>query len=94
MGKFTEKDRTHVLTICRRFAEEATRKYVAGVREHGGHLPDKPGMLANLRAEVLDLAIYQDTLTDQLRRVLALMDEARYAEARTSLAAVLGPSID
>ena len=71
----------HISGIIRRFSSEAVAKYRTGQTEHGGNLWTKPGMMANLRAEILDLVVYQDTLAEQLEKLLADM---RYVASGTA----------
>ena len=72
--------KAHIQGIVNRFSNEAETKYRSGQIEHGGNLWTKPGMLSNLRAEILDLVVYQDTLAEQLEKLLADM---RYVESGT-----------
>lgn len=90
----TNEAREHIVGICDRFARESTLKYYNGQAEHGGNLWQKPGAMANLRAEILDLVIYQDTLRQQLTDVLCLLEAGRFGEAGPALRAILGPTCD
>ena len=85
----TEQDRQHAITIINWFSTEAFNKYHRGTVEHGGHLPDKGGLLAEAEAEALDLPIYLRTLRDQLDRVLTALRDGRVDEAITSLHRIL-----
>jgi hypothetical protein len=68
----TEEQHAHVERIVRRLTADIRAKYEAGQQEHGGNLWEKPGMLEQAYAEVLDLATYLLTLMeqrDQRRRI-------------------------
>ena len=71
----TRDQEKHLQGIKNRFDDEVDTKYRAGQVEHGGDLFRKPGMMRNLRAEVLDLVVYGDTLTEQLNGIIAALDE-------------------
>ena len=58
-------DEHHLQAILATFEKEATEKYRAGVKEHGGHLWEKPGMLDEAIKEAIDLVVYLYTLRDQ-----------------------------
>lgn len=89
----TGTQHAHIDGIVERFSGEAKTKYEHGQREHGGNLYEKPGMMRHLRQEVLDLVVYQDTMDEQLRGILALLDEGSVYEARKRLQALLdGPT--
>ena len=85
----TEQDRKHAHDIINWFAEAVFDKYSKGVIEHGGHLHDKGGLLAEVEAECLDLPVYIRTLRAQLVRVLAAVESGRYGEARLALRYIL-----
>ena len=50
-----------------RFRSLASEKFQKGVREHGGKLWTKPGMLDEIEAEILDIWFYIQALREQLR---------------------------
>jgi hypothetical protein len=50
-------------------------KYVAGQQEHGGELWRKP-ILGELLEETIDLAVYAETLSDQMQAGLSLLRHA------------------
>ena len=60
----TEQD-AHLARITARLTADLRAKYEAGQQEHGGNLWEKPGMLEQAYAEVLDLATYLLTLMEQ-----------------------------
>ena len=55
----------HLERIVNRLSADLRAKYEAGQQHHGGNLWEKPGMLENAYAEVLDLAVYILTLMEQ-----------------------------
>ena len=55
----------HLDRIVNRLSADLRAKYEAGQQEHGGNLWEKPGMLEQAYAEVLDLATYLLTLMEQ-----------------------------
>lgn len=58
----------HLARIKTRLTQDIDAKYRAGQRDHGGILPEKPGMLQQAYAEVLDLAVYLLTALEQQER--------------------------
>ena len=60
----------HVGGIVQRVGQEIREKYEKGQKEHGGNLWNKAGMMPNLREEILDFVVYQDTLAEQLENLL------------------------
>ena len=62
----------HLARILARVNADMRAKYEAGQIEHGGNLWEKPGMLEQAIAEVLDLAVYLYTLQEQRDRKLTL----------------------
>ena len=89
MTVLSEQDHQHVLSVMAWFSDEAMAKYTRGVAEHGGHLPDKGGMLAEAEAECLDLPIYLRTLRDQLRRIESWLEHGRVEDAKLGLHCIL-----
>jgi hypothetical protein len=55
----------HLSRILTRLSADLRAKYEAGQQEHGGNLWEKPGMLEQAYAEVLDLAVYLITAMEQ-----------------------------
>ncbi len=55
----------HLARILSQVTTDLRQKYESGQREHGGNLWEKPGMLEQAIAEVLDLAVYLYTLREQ-----------------------------
>lgn len=90
----TEQDRLHILSIIDWFSVHGFKKYAAGTVEHGGHLPNKGGLLKEAEAESLDLPIYLRTLRVQLQRVLLAINEGRTKEAATALHRILNGKPD
>lgn len=66
-----ERGQIHAERLALQIAEDVRAKYVRGQQEHGGHLPDKAGLLDHAIQEVLDLAVYLYTLRDQVARLSA-----------------------
>lgn len=60
----------HLARILDTLNADLRAKYEAGQVEHGGNLWEKPGMLEQAIAEVLDLAVYLYTLKEQRDRRL------------------------
>lgn len=58
----------HLGRILDQLTADVRAKYEAGQVEHGGNLWEKPGMLEQAIAEVLDLAVYLYTLREQRDR--------------------------
>lgn len=84
-----DRDLKHAQEIARWFRDAGTEKYAKGIIEHGGHLPDKGGLLRELENEMLDGTIYTRTLRDQLTRVYAALLDGRNHEAMTALDAII-----
>lgn len=65
-----KKHYEHIGGITERFKRDAYRKYAKGQKEHGGNLYDMPleQLLTEIRNELLDLVIYFDTLTENLKK--------------------------
>jgi len=61
----TAEQDAHLNRIVTRLSADLRAKYEAGQIEHGGNLWEKPGMLENAYAEVLDLAVYLLTAIEQ-----------------------------
>lgn len=55
----------HLNRILSQFTRDASEKYTAGQREHGGNLWEKPGMLDQAILEAIDQVIYLYTLKEQ-----------------------------
>jgi hypothetical protein len=83
------QDREHAARIVNWFSVEAVAKYARGIKEHGGHLPDKGGLLAEAEAECLDLPIYIRTIREQLERAVALIQNGRGDDAVLALNIIL-----
>lgn len=60
----------HLRRVKRRVAGRMDRKYRAGQREHGGKLSEKPAaaLIEEALNEVIDLAVYLETLWEKLER--------------------------
>lgn len=55
----------HLQRVIDRLTADIRAKYEDGQEKHGGNLWEKPGMLENAYAEVLDLAVYILTAMEQ-----------------------------
>lgn len=84
-----EDDRAHVGRVIDWLVENIYKKYSAGIRRHGGHLPDKGGVLHELECEVLDQAVYASTLREQLGRVETFLEDGRIEDAMIALRHIL-----
>ena len=86
----------HLSSIKSRFCSGVDEKYRKGQLEHGGDLWKKPGLFPMLKDETRDFIVYADTLEQQLREVLALLesgDPVQLALAITRLRDLLdGPT--
>mgnify|MGYP001583976556 CR=1 FL=1 len=63
----------HLNGIHRRLTQDLYEKYRRGQAEHGGKLWESPGMLRELRNELIDLITYEDTLAYQLGEIRDLL---------------------
>jgi hypothetical protein len=79
------EDRSTITDIINWFAQASFDKYSRGVREHGGVLTKKGGLLNELEMECLDHVIYVRTIRSQLQTLLALLDAGRTDDARHGL---------
>jgi len=61
----TEQQIKHLTEIKNRFSELVSSKYKKGAEEHGGFLPDKPGLIDMAIEEAVDQFVYLHTLKDQ-----------------------------
>lgn len=68
-GRMTGQQLAHMENVITRFARDYRQKYVRGQAEHGGLLSEKPGMVTQARAEVLDLVSYLDVAQGQIASV-------------------------
>jgi len=84
-----EDDRAHVARVIDWLTEAVAAKYAGGIRRHGGHLPDKGGVLHELECEVLDQAVYAQTLREQLVRVEGFLEAGRVEDAMIGLNHIL-----
>jgi hypothetical protein len=80
-----EPDRQHALRILNWLSEAVYDKYQKGVAHHGGHLPNKGGLLREAECEVLDQAVYVFTIREQLLRVEKWVE---YGECEKALIAL------
>lgn len=64
-GPMDAAHEAHLARILTRLTADLRAKYEAGQAEHGGNLWEKPGMLEQAYAEVLDLAVYLLTAMEQ-----------------------------
>jgi len=56
----------HIRQILGEFSQIASQKYMTGVREHGGHLWEKKGLIDMAIEEAVDQVIYLLTLKKQI----------------------------
>lgn len=84
-----EDDRAHVRRVIDWVAENVYTKYAAGIRKHGGHLPDKGGLLHEAECEVLDQVVYVNTLREQLLRVERFLEDGRIEDAMVAMSHIL-----
>ena len=66
-GVATPKE--HISSILGWLSGVMTGKYHRRQQEQGGNLWKKPGALANLEEEIMDLPVYYKTAKDQLRQM-------------------------
>jgi len=67
-------DEHHLQAILSSFEKEVVLKYRTGVKEHGGHLWEKSGMIDEAMNEVIDLYVYLHTLREQVKALQAKFD--------------------
>jgi hypothetical protein len=89
-----QEQETHLSGIKSRFCAGVDNKYRKGQLEHGGDLWKKPGLFPMLKDETTDFIVYADTLEQQLREILAMLEGSTpVAVVRDKLRAVLdGPT--
>jgi hypothetical protein len=88
-----DEQEAHLAGIKSGFCVAVDAKYRKGQAEHGGNLWKKPGMLPMLTEETLDFVVYARTLEQQLRDVLAHIEDGNQEMARVKLAGILdGPT--
>lgn len=56
----------HIKQILNEFSQIASKKYMKGVKEHGGHLWEKKGLIDMSIEEAVDQVIYLLTLKKQI----------------------------
>jgi len=56
----------HIKQILNDFSQIASNKYTKGVKEHGGHLWEKKGLIDMTIEEAVDQVIYLLTLKKQI----------------------------
>lgn len=81
----TDPDRDHALRIVNWLSESVYNKYAAGIKKHGGHLPNKGGLLNEAECEVLDQAVYIFTLREQLLRIEKWIEDGKTEHALVAL---------
>ena len=62
----TNSDKEHLKRVVHQAGQLIIKKYVRGVKEHGGHLWQKPGLLDEAINEAIDQVVYLLTLKEQL----------------------------
>jgi hypothetical protein len=85
----TDPDWAHLGRVTKWLSLATIDKYQAGVQEHGGHLPNKGGLLREAESEVIDQAVYLHTLREQLLRVEKWMEHGETNKARIALRFIL-----
>ena len=85
----TDEQRTNAKSNIKSMGTISINKCVKGVREHGGNLWEKQGMLRNAEDEVADLMQYLPTLRRQLNEVLDLLVNKKYIQAEDKLIDIL-----
>lgn len=84
-----EPDRQHATRVVNWLTEAVWNKYDAGIKRHGGHLPDKGGLLHEAECEVLDQAVYIRTLREQLARIEGWIEAGRTEDALIAIGYIL-----
>jgi len=64
----------HATYVGEVVSAEMRQKYLAGQREHGGQIWQKPRMVEHAIEEMLDLGVYLVVMRDQLQALAADMD--------------------
>ena len=85
----TDADRQHASRVARWLTDATLAKYEAGVAHHGGHLPNKGGLLHEAECEVLDQAVYIFTLREQLQRVEKWIEDGNTENALIAIGHIL-----
>lgn len=85
----TDPDRDHALRIVNWLSESVFNKYAAGIKKHGGHLPNKGGLLHEAECEVLDQAVYIRTLREQLGRIEKWIEDGKTEHALVGIGHIL-----
>jgi hypothetical protein len=62
----TKDDKAHLKRLVHQAGTLMIKKYAKGVKEHGGHLWQKPGLLDEAIDEATDQVVYLLTLKEQL----------------------------
>src|SRR3989304_2945047 len=65
--------KAHAKQLWVESAAEGVVKYMYGQLKHGGYLPEKAGIVNNLREEALDQVTYSHVLREQLNMVKDLL---------------------
>jgi hypothetical protein len=84
-----EPDRQHALRILNWLSEAVYDKYQKGVAHHGGHLPNKGGLLHEAECEVLDQAVYVRTIREQLERIEKWTEDGKTENALIAIGHIL-----
>jgi hypothetical protein len=90
----TPEREAHLARVLHSHGGLVAEKYRAGQRNHGGTLHKKPGMLRSAREESADLAVYLETLHEQIAALADDIDAERVSAkfAASVLRAFLGAS--
>jgi hypothetical protein len=84
-----EQNREHALRVVNWLTTAVWNKYDAGIVKHGGHLPDKGGLLHEAECEVLDQAVYIRTLREQLTRIEKWIEDGNTENALIAIGHIL-----
>ena len=91
----SQPDHQHLTRIVNWLSESVWNKYAAGIQKHGGHLPDKGGLLHEAECEVLDQAVYIRTLREQLQRIEKWIEDGKTENALVAVGHILrGSTLD
>jgi hypothetical protein len=84
-----EPDRQHRARILKWLDLALSWKYELGQQQHGGYLPDKGGLLFEAENEMIDQAVYLQTLREQLLRVESWIEHGATDKALIALGLIL-----
>lgn len=82
MNKITEEHENHISGITRKFSLDARKKYIMGIKEHGGNLWDKPNLVNEALNEAIDQFVYIYTFAEQINIIKQLLLQDKFEEAK------------